>query len=103
MQRLADNICKIPFHERFDLHDVEIRGLRETFIAEAVGKTESRRDDLIPSESLDPVVFAVTSGSVSAPPPAQMPIRIRPSVVHMDPVLDPKEDIQGWLDNVLDI
>lgn len=95
VQLLAENICKIPFHERFDLHDVPIsEGLREKFISEA-----AKMGDLIVNDS--PASIVVAEGIRAHH--SQMPLQIRPSVDKSEPVLDPKEDIQGWLDNVLDI
>lgn len=103
VQQLAQAIVTIPFHERFDLDDVTLTdGIKELFTREAEEKLKA---------------FTKTGGQSAAPQKApiakeespciqssEMPLRILPkSPVEVVNDPDPKEDIQGWLDDVLDL
>lgn len=91
VQQLAQAIATIPFHERFDLGDVTITdGIRDQFNRDAAThKKNHRKQDQVDTR-------------IGEERPL-MPLRIiaQPPVEHV--VHEPKEDIQGWLDDVLDL
>ena len=112
VQQLALAISTIPFHERIDLDDVSLtEGIRVKFRTDAAEKMKEFQKTSAGSSSVSNIR---ASGTAPSKPkevePVKMPLSISstPVIAPKDtriPVVqpDPKEDIQGWLDNVLDL
>lgn len=93
VQQLAQAIATIPFHQRFDLGDVTITdAIRDQFDRDAAQHKRSHGTQ-----------DHVDKPKIMEEHPIK-PLRInarQPVAQHV--VNEPKEDIQGWLDDVLDL
>lgn len=110
VQQLALAIGTIPFHERFNLDDVPLTtGIREQFKADAAERAKDYHKKAVERREAKNGGLKLETKApvkVKATEPAKMPIRIVSESAEraFTTAPEPKEeDIQGWLDDILDL
>lgn len=109
VKQLAQAILTIPFHERFDLSDVPVTDqLKEKFTMEAKERLKEFETGETTKKDIKPPTKTIPENPVKEEPiptitRSVVPIPTPVEVINDAVLNDPKEDIQGWLDDILDI